>query len=73
MTAWANLACIIPVLDEHGHQLVDDAGKPLKCGKPVPPSRLPNRLCDDHYEPVSDAAVARYIPSRLAAQKEPPS
>ena len=58
--------CAIPLSDENGAPLFDADGNRLQCGKPVPTSRLPNRLCDEHYEPVSDAAIARYVASRLA-------
>lgn len=44
------------------------------CGKPVPITR-PDRLCDEHYAPVSDEAVNRWIAWRLKEQsaetKEP--
>ena len=63
--------CAIPLSDEHGAPLFDVNGNPLQCGKPVAASRLPNRLCDEHYEPVSDAAIGRYIASRLAKGDSP--
>jgi hypothetical protein len=56
--------CAVPLADELGRPLFDAAGYRVQCGKPVPASRLPNRLCDAHYEPVSDAAIGRYIASR---------
>jgi hypothetical protein len=58
--------CAIPLSDEFGRPLFDADGNRQRCGKPVPASRLPNRLCDEHYEPVSDAVIARYIAARLA-------
>jgi hypothetical protein len=58
--------CAIPLSDENGAPLFDADGNRLQCGKPVLASRLPNRLCDEHYAPVSDAAIARYVASRLA-------
>jgi hypothetical protein len=63
--------CAIPLSDELGKPLFDTAGNRVQCGKPVPSARLPNRLCDEHYEPVSDAAIGRYIASRLAKAAAP--
>jgi hypothetical protein len=41
------------------------------CEQYVPIGRAGANLCDEHYAPVSDEAIARHIARRLADQKKP--
>lgn len=59
--------CIIPLRDPGDTLARGLNGEPIRCGKFVPRGRG-DRLCDEHYAPVSDAAVARQIAKSLASK-----
>jgi hypothetical protein len=58
--------CIIPLSTERGDPLYDVDGYRVKCSKPVPVGRRLDRLCDEHYAPVSDDVIYQYIRKRLS-------